>query len=197
MPHVGKPLPGGQPIKPQPWWAGIGQSFTGAKESWTKQWAVQQRSWKKHKKFQMPVKVDVDFLNPVVATVKESAQDIWAKMPQPVQQHGPIISAVLVTALIVHNIEKGRLRAERERNLRLRGRVDLLLGENEELHKKVSDLKGKAQGPRSPSELAMSRALSEATQAAAAAATAAAHAASACGTPLTPNQQPQGAAGSA
>lgn len=58
------------------------------------------------------VKVDVDFLNPVVATVKESAQDIWAKMPQPVQQHGPIISAVLVTALIVHNIEKGRLRAE-------------------------------------------------------------------------------------
>lgn len=54
MPHVGKPLPGGQPIKPQPWWAGIGQSFTGAKESWTKQWAVQQRSWKKHKKFQMP-----------------------------------------------------------------------------------------------------------------------------------------------
>ncbi len=39
---------------------------------------------------------------------------------------------------------------------------------------------GKASGPRSPSELGMARALSEATQAAAAAATAAAHAASAC-----------------
>lgn len=34
-----------------------------------------------------------------------------------------------------------RILVQRERNLRLRGRVDLLLGENEELHKKVSDLK--------------------------------------------------------
>lgn len=30
---------------------------------------------------------------------------------------------------------------QRERNLRLRGRLDLLLGENEALHMKVADLK--------------------------------------------------------
>ena len=58
------------------------------------------------------VKVDVDFLNPVVATVKESSQEIWSKLPPPVQQHGPIIGAVLVTALVVHKVEKGRLKAE-------------------------------------------------------------------------------------
>ena len=44
------------------------------------------------------VRVDVDFLNPVVATVKESTAEIWAKLPAPVQQHGPIIGAVLLTA---------------------------------------------------------------------------------------------------
>jgi len=33
------------------------------------------------------------------------------------------------------------LSLQRERNLRLRGRLDLLLGENEELHMKVADLK--------------------------------------------------------
>jgi hypothetical protein len=31
--------------------------------------------------------------------------------------------------------------SQRERNLRLRGRLDLLLGENEALHMKVADLK--------------------------------------------------------
>ena len=35
------------------------------------------------------------------------------------------------------------LRAQRERNQRLRGRLDILLNENEELHAKVSDLKVK------------------------------------------------------
>ena len=36
--------------------------------------------------------------------------------------------------------------AQRERNQRLRGRVDLLLSENEELHVKVSDLKVRSSG---------------------------------------------------
>ena len=33
------------------------------------------------------------------------------------------------------------LSVQRERNMRLRGRLDLLLGENEALHMKVADLK--------------------------------------------------------
>ena len=146
------------------------------------------------------------------------------------------------------------LRAQRERNQRLRGRLDILLNENEELHAKVSDLKvkldvarlcnaimvqvlnqqsfqvlargrlclgvnchtvlqragglvgmrqskplqlivgddetqSKAQGPRSPSELSMAKALAEATQAAASAATAAASAASACIRPYEGSRQ--------
>lgn len=141
-----------------------------------KRWQQQQKTWKKQGKFQMPVHVEMDFINPAA----ESVQNFWRNLPPPVQQAAPIVGAGLLTALVVHRIERGKLKAERERNLRLRGRLDLLLGENEELHMKVADLKGKAAGPKSPSELAMSRALSEATQAAAAAATAAAHAASAC-----------------
>lgn len=48
----------------------------------------------------------------MVATVKESSAEIWARLPAPVQQHGPIIGAVLLTAFVVHRIDKGRLRTE-------------------------------------------------------------------------------------
>lgn len=169
----------------------MGKSFNSAKDGLNQQWTQTARTWKKHGKFQLPgVKVDVDFLNPVVATIRESSAEIWSKLPPPVQQHGPLIGAVLVTALIVNRVDKRRLRAEQERNLRLRGRVDMLLGENEELHKTASDWKAKAHGPKSATELQMSRALSEATQAAAAAATSAAQAASVCGTKmLAPRQR--------
>lgn len=180
MPHVGKP--GAKPIVDPGWWNNLSQNISGARDGLNKQWTQTARTWKKSGKFQLPgVKVDVDFLNPVMATVKESSAEIWARLPAPVQQHGPIIGAVLLTALVVHRIDKGRLRTEQKRNLRLRGQVDQLLGENEDLHKKASDWKARAHGPKSPSELEMSRALSEATQAAAAAATSAARAATACG----------------
>lgn len=54
MPHAGKPLPGGNAVQSQPWWAGIGQSFNGAKEGMGQQWTQTQRNWKKNKKFSMP-----------------------------------------------------------------------------------------------------------------------------------------------
>lgn len=56
----------------------------------------------------MPVHVEMDFINPAA----ESVQNFWRQLPPPVQQGAPIIGAGLLTALIVHRIERGRLRAE-------------------------------------------------------------------------------------
>lgn len=180
MPHAGKPLPGGSSIKSAPWWDTWRTKFSSSTQQMSKNWVQQRKVWKKQGKFQMPVHVEMDFLNPAIETVKENTSHFWRQLPPQVQAGAPIVGVALFTAFVVHRVERGKLRAEKERNRRLRGRVDLLLGENEELHMKVADLKGKAQGPRPPSELNMARALSEATQAAAAAATAAAHAASTC-----------------
>jgi len=186
FPHAGKPLPGGK-IKPAPWWSGLGQKWTETTAGVQTNWANTTKRWYKHGKFQMPVDVQVDVLRPMWVSIQESSDAVWRRLPPPVQQAAPYLGAASLTALVVHRIGAGKLQAERERNQRLRGRVDLLLSENEELHMKIADLKARAQGPRSPSELSMARALAEATQAAAAAATAAASAATACARP--PGQQ--------
>ena len=54
------------------------------------------------------VHVEMDFINPVA----ESVQSFWRGLPPPVQQGAPIVGAGLLTALVVHRIERGRLRAE-------------------------------------------------------------------------------------
>lgn len=54
------------------------------------------------------VHVEMDFINPAA----ESVQNFWRNLPPPVQQGAPIVGAGLLTALIVHRIERGRLKAE-------------------------------------------------------------------------------------
>ncbi|KAK9817911.1 hypothetical protein WJX72_004208 [[Myrmecia] bisecta] len=135
-------------------------------------------------KMEMPVHVDVDFINPAMDTVKRTARNVWMQLPPQVQQAAPYVAVGFTTSLVVYRVKQHQFHQEQKKNLRLSEELDKTVVERDELRLQVRDLKAiakqQANAPRSASEMRMAAAVAESTTAAAAAATAAANAASKC-----------------
>ena len=56
--------------------------------------------------------VDVDFLNPLVTSVKKSALDTWRRLPPQAQLALPFVATGATTGIIVYKIQGGRLRRQ-------------------------------------------------------------------------------------
>lgn len=172
--------------KSQPFWAnwgaGLNQQSKQIGDGAGKWWAdvtKNSKNWKAPK-WEMPVHVDVDVLNPIILSVKRGAKDVWIRLPLPVQQGLPYVAVGATTGMLVWKIQGGRLNKERKMTDKLQTRVETLMEEREKLQDRVKNLNNRASAPKSASEMKMAAAVAEATNAAAAAATAAASAASRC-----------------
>lgn len=71
------------------------------------------------KAFSFAVRVDVDFLNPMIVSVKQGARDIWIRLPPPVQQGLPYFAVGATTGMLVWKIQGGRLKREVTSSLHL------------------------------------------------------------------------------
>ena len=58
------------------------------------------------------MRVDVDFLNPFVTSVKKSALDTWRRLPPQAQLALPFVATGATTGIIVYKIQGGRLRRQ-------------------------------------------------------------------------------------
>ena len=56
------------------------------------------------------VHVDVDFLNPFITSVKQSALDTWRRLPPQAQLALPFVATGATTGIIVGSIQGGRLK---------------------------------------------------------------------------------------
>lgn len=167
----------------KPFWADWGANLNRQSASISKNaqgwWQLQSKNAKKWK-WEMPVKVDVDFLNPIIDSVKKTTRDTWRQLPPEVQGALPFVAVAFTSGLIVYKIQHGKYVREAAKSERLSNRVDGLLEERNDLRAANKELKAKALAPKSASEMRMAAAVAEATTAAAAAASAAASAASSC-----------------
>jgi hypothetical protein len=140
----------------------------------------------------MPVDVKVDFINPTLDTIRDTASVAWRALPQQAQAAAPFVGAAAGSALLVFAVQQRRVAFQRARAEEARAQVVVLRRDNAELAKRVALLKARSGGPRTDVEARMAAAVAEATNAAAAAADAAARAATAC-----IFQRPLGAGGKA
>ncbi|KAK9843098.1 hypothetical protein WJX74_006941 [Apatococcus lobatus] len=137
----------------------------------------------KFPKWEMPVKVEMDFLNPFMQSCKKTANDIWVQLPPPVQAGMPFFAVGAASGILVYSIEEHRLKHQRGKAERFENKNETLIVEREELHERIRDLKSRSSAPRSASEMRMAAAVAESTTAAAEAAKAAAQAAMLCAHP--------------
>lgn len=200
MPHASSGAPGSasaagkvpaNPVasaggKPPPFWANWGQQWNNTSQNmrqnaatWVRDMEVKAKTIK-GPKWEMPVHVDVDFFNPFMSSVKQTAVDAYRRLPPQAQLALPFVATGATTGLIVGKIQGGRIRKQREKIKELETRIEALLDERDTLKGRIQQLKAKALAPNSASEMRMAHAVAEATAAAAAAASAAASAASAC-----------------
>jgi hypothetical protein len=54
--------------------------------------------------------VDVDFLNPMVTSVKKTALESWRRLPPQAQLALPFVATGATTGLIIGRIQGGRIR---------------------------------------------------------------------------------------
>ncbi|KAK9806485.1 hypothetical protein WJX73_002076 [Symbiochloris irregularis] len=142
-------------------------------------WATNSKNAKKWK-WEMPVKVDVDFLNPIMDSVKKASRDIWRQLPPEVRRTLPYVGVSFTTGLIIYKWQHRKYVLEAAKGERLSSKLESIIEERNDLRSANKELKAKALAPKSASEMRMAAAVAEATTAAAAAATAAASAASSC-----------------
>ncbi|CAK0750328.1 hypothetical protein CVIRNUC_001981 [Coccomyxa viridis] len=185
--------------KPPPFWANWGDQWKKSTtnlnsnaQGWVKGMESRAKTVKMPR-WEMPVHVDVDFLNPFITSVKQSALDTWRRLPPQAQLALPFVATGATTGILVGSIQGGRLKRAKARNKELEARVEALLNERDVLKGRVQQLKAKALAPNSASEMRMAHAVAEATAAAAAAASAAASAASTCQVSVQKFRPPQAA----
>ena len=58
------------------------------------------------------VRVDVDVLNPIMKSVKQTTREIYLQLPPPVQQALPFVGVGFATGFIVYSIQARRLAHE-------------------------------------------------------------------------------------
>ncbi|GMH42032.1 hypothetical protein BSKO_09951 [Bryopsis sp. KO-2023] len=137
---------------------------------------------KKSQKFEVPVKVDVDWVKPTLTSMQEMATESWEKLPPGVQRLAPYLGISLLTGFLVQKLNNRRVNAERHRNEELQTQIVDLLKENKSLEKEIKGMKMDAySSPQFANQAKMAAAVAQATTAAAQAAEAAATAAKACG----------------
>lgn len=174
---TGKPVAGGKGTVSNPnWLAEQWGKYTDAVGKSVKD--LQSRS----KKFEVPVKVDVDWVKPTLTSMREMSVETWNNLPPGVQRVSPYVVVSLLTAFIVQKLNNRRIDVQRNTMDELQIQIVSLLKENKGLEKKIRELQeGSFSSPRMANELKMASAVAQATMAAAQAADAAAAAAQACG----------------
>lgn len=51
------------------------------------------------------MRVDVDFLNPIVDSVKKTSRDVWRQLPPEVQRTLPYVAVAFTSSLIVYKFQ--------------------------------------------------------------------------------------------
>ena len=59
-----------------------------------------------------PVRVDVDFLNPIVDSIKKTSRDVWRQLPPEVQRGLPYVAVAFTSGLIVYKVQHRKYHLE-------------------------------------------------------------------------------------